>query len=57
MLAHADAAGGIDWQMSIDSTVSRVHEHGANLSRQVAAELPSHTGERLELQETAGRAG
>ena len=57
LLAEADAAGQIDWQLSIDSTVSRVHQHGANLSRQVAAELPSHTGGPVELQETTGRAG
>ena len=44
MLAQADAAGGIDWQLSSDSTVSRVHLHDANLSRQVAVGLPSHTG-------------
>ncbi len=36
--------------------VSRVHQHGLNLPREVASQLPSHTGEGLELQETAGRA-
>lgn len=57
LLAEADAAGQVDWQLSIDSTVSRVHQHGANLSRQVASVLPSHTGGPVELQETTGRAG
>ena len=57
LLTQADAAGLIDWQLSIDSTVSRVHQHGLNLSREVVTELPSHTGGRLELQETTGRAG
>ena len=56
LLAQADAGGLIDWQLSIDSTASRVHQHAANLSREVASELPSHTGERHELQETAGGA-
>lgn len=45
MLAQADAGGGIDWQLSSDSTVNRVHLHGADLSRQVAVGLPSHTGD------------
>jgi len=56
LLSQADAAELIDWQLSIDSTVSRVHQHGSNLSREVAVQLPSHTGGRLELQETAGGA-
>ncbi len=56
LLSQADAAELIDWQLSIDSTVSRVHQHGSNLSREVASQLPSHTGGLLELQETAGGA-
>ncbi len=58
VLAQADAAGQLDWQVSIDSTVSRVHQHGANMHREVAVMRPSHTGGAVELQETtAGRAG
>jgi transposase len=57
LLAEADDAGVIDWQLSIDSTISRVHQHGATLSRQAVVTLPSHTGGRAELQETTGRAG
>ncbi len=56
LLAQADAAGQVDWQLSIDSTVSRVHQHGLNLPREVASQLPSHTGGSWELQETAGGA-
>jgi len=56
LLSQADAAELIDWQLSIDSTVSRVHQHGSNLSREVASQLPSHTGGLLELQQTAGGA-
>ena len=55
LLVRADEAGVLDWQISIDSTVSRVHQHGSNTTRQGAVDLPSHTGGRLELQETAGR--
>ena len=36
LLVQADAAGHIDWQLWLDSTVSRVHQHGLNLSQQVA---------------------
>jgi transposase len=57
LLAQADADGQIGWQLSIDSTISRVHQHGATLSREAVASLPSHTGGMPELQETAGRAG
>ena len=31
---QADAAGKIDWVVSIDSTIARVHQHGATLSRE-----------------------
>ena len=53
LLVKADDAGQVDWQISIDSTVARVHQHGSNITREVAAVLPSHTGGRIELQETA----
>ena len=52
LLVTADQAGQVDWQLSIDSTVCRVHQHGLNMTREVAAVLPSHTGGPLELQET-----
>ena len=48
LLAEADAAGEIDWQLSIDSTISRVHQHGASLSREAVVSLPSHTGGWVE---------
>ncbi len=57
VLGQADAAGLIDWQLSIDSTISRVHQHGATLTRETVLTLPSHTGGPVELQETTGRAG
>ena len=53
LLVTADGAGQVDWQISVDSTVSRVHQHGSNMTREVAAVLPGHTGGPLELQETA----
>ena len=33
LLAEADAAGEIDWTVSVDSTINRAHQHGTNLSR------------------------
>ncbi len=45
---QADAAGKIDWVVSIDSTIARVHQHGAT--------LPRDTGGSTESQESAGRA-
>jgi len=46
---QADARGEIDWRVSVDSTSSRVHQHGATASRP-AGGPSSHTGGRGELQ-------
>ena len=32
---QSDAAGKLDWVVSIDSTIARVHQHGATAGRQV----------------------
>ncbi len=32
--AQADAAGEVDWASSVDSTVVRVHQHGATAKRE-----------------------
>ena len=43
VVAEADAAGELDWTLSVDSTVARVHQHGATATR--AASQPGwHTG-------------
>jgi transposase len=42
---QSDAAGKLDWVVSIDSTVARVHQHGATLARD--------TGGSVESQESA----
>jgi hypothetical protein len=41
-----DAAGDVDWAVSVDSTVDRAHQHATNLPR---AEIP--TGAISELRE------
>lgn len=48
LLARADAAGFIDWEVAVDSTINRAHQHGTNLARD--------TGGSVESQESAGRA-
>ena len=45
--AMAQRSGELDWVASIDSTIVRVHQHGANLSRT--------TGGEIELQEVRRR--
>jgi len=48
LLAQADAVGKIDWEVSVDSTVNRAHQHATN--------LPRVTGGPVELHESFGRA-
>lgn len=50
LLADADAIGLIDWNVSVDSTVNRAHQHATNLPR-----VAGDTGGPVELQETPGR--
>lgn len=33
LMAQADAAGDIDWMVSVDSTINRDHQHGTNTTR------------------------
>ncbi len=33
VLTDADAAGELDWAVSVDSTIARVHQHGATAAR------------------------
>ena len=48
LTAAADAAGLVDWSLSVDSTIARAHQHATNTTRL--------TGGWIELQESAGRA-
>ncbi len=47
--AEAETARDIDWQVSVDSTISRVHQHGATAARCWSGPS-SHTGGSVELQ-------
>ena len=56
LLAEADAAGELDWAVSVDSTVVRAHQHGATAKRTAAEdglELPRQTRGTAELQGTS----
>ena len=44
---QADAAGELDCQVSIDSTIARVHQHGATARRSLSKPT-SHTGGTVE---------
>ena len=50
--AQADAEGRIDWRVSVDSTIARVHQHGATAAR-CSSGPNSHTGGSVELQGSA----
>lgn len=45
--AEADANGEIDWRVSVDSTIARVHQHGASAAR-LELTPSSHTGGWVE---------
>lgn len=45
--ARADALGNLDWVTAIDSTITRVHQHGATLPR-----AAGHTGGAVELHQS-----
>lgn len=48
VLADADAAGLVDWGVSVDATIARAHQHATNTTRP-----EQDTGGRIELQEPA----
>ena len=50
---QADANGEIDWNVSVDSTIARVHQHGATAARS-ELKATAHTGGSVELQGIAG---
>ena len=50
--AEADQAGLVDWQVSVDSSVVRAHQHAAtaarSTTREVSASAAAHTGGGIE---------
>ena len=45
--AQVDAEGRIDWRVSVDSTIARVHQHAATAARS-SSTATSHTGGAVE---------
>ena len=50
LLADSDAAGKLDWRVSVDATIARAHQHATNTTRP-----EQDTGGWIELQESALR--
>ena len=48
LIAQADAEGLVDWSVSVDSTITRAHQHATHTSRP--------TGGCIELHESGRRA-
>jgi transposase len=46
--AQADAAGDVDWRVSVGSTIARVHQHGATAARSISGPS-SYTGGRTGM--------
>lgn len=46
LLTEADAAGEIDWTVSVDSTINRAHQHATTLPRTTGGTLESHESRR-----------
>lgn len=47
LVAEADAAGEVDWTVSVGSTINRAHQHAATLGRleePASRRLKQHTG-------------
>lgn len=49
--AAADAAGDIDWDISVDSTIVRAHQHAAGARTDRRRPLPAQGDETLEHQD------
>jgi transposase len=46
LLTEADAAGDLDWTVSIDSTINRAHQHATTLPRDTGGSVESHESQR-----------
>lgn len=57
LLAEADAAGVLDWQTSVDSTITRAHQHATNTRREVVSMADRCAGGSPELHVLSRRAG
>jgi transposase len=51
--ADADARGLITWDVSVDSTITRAHQHAAGASKKGPRSKPARAGSRSNRQTTA----
>ncbi|WP_244210767.1 hypothetical protein [Amycolatopsis kentuckyensis] len=42
LLTDADAAGLVDWSVSVDSTIARAHQHATNITRRIGGWVELH---------------
>ena len=56
LLAEADTLGDLDWQVSVDSTITRAHQHATNTRREVVSNARRCAGGTPELHKSAARA-
>lgn len=60
LIAETDAVGKVDWDLSVDSTINRAHQHATTLARTTASP-GRRTGGWVEPHESvrrsSGRAG
>ncbi|WP_425432320.1 IS5 family transposase [Haloechinothrix alba] len=45
LTAAADAAGLVDWSVSVDSTIARAHQHAANVTRRTGGWIELHAAD------------
>ncbi len=57
LLGEADREGGLDWLVSVNSTIVRAHQHAAGARREEALTAAADTGGTVELQGSPQRAG
>ncbi len=57
LLARADAAGQIDWTVSVDSTINRAHQHATNLPREAKTDPEGARGAGGEVSTPPRPAG
>ncbi len=54
LLSEADAAGQIDWMVSVDATINRAHQHATNTAR---VDLPKGDSRAARSARAAARTG
>ena len=54
LLAEADAAGDIEWMVSVDSTINRAHQHATNARR---VEQPTGNSREARAARASARTG